>query len=141
LWSLHKWLEDTREQLRLEADSVISNLGDNVTFASRYEQRDVPTGIGVLRRVAKQIGEYLGQPRRVAIDDKRGRRDLELEVVPLHFHERAGDFDGLRDRVAKIDDLGPKLELSLGDARDIEQVVDQMRDLLDLAFDDLQLSG
>ena len=35
---------------------------------------------------------------------------------------------------------GALVRIISGDARDIEQIVDQMRDLLDLALDDLQLS-
>jgi len=57
-----------------------------------------------------------GEHRR---EQRSGRAD-EREVVPLLILARARELDGPRDRVAKVDDLDLKLQLSPGDARDIE---------------------
>jgi hypothetical protein len=51
------------------------------------------------------------------------------------LEERAGNLDGLGNDLGNLDDLFLEFHLSSGDARDVEQVVHQARQVSDLAFD------
>ncbi|MNC85203.1 hypothetical protein D3C83_07900 [compost metagenome] len=47
----------------------------------------------------------------------------------MPFHQRRRRFDGLGDDAAEIDDRPVELQLSHADARDVQQIVDERRQL------------
>ena len=76
------------------------------------------------------------EPGRVAVDAKAVPWHVHLQrVVPL-FEQRAGHLDRFRDHLGHLDDLGLELDAAAGDAGDVEQVVDQPREMVHLALDD-----
>ncbi len=62
-------------------------------------------------------------------------RQLDLDRHPRRLGRRADVRDRGADRVAQIDAPAAQLDLVLAQARDVEQVVEQERELLGLALD------
>ena len=66
----------------------------------------------------------------------RRRRQLDDEPVPARLDQRARGLDGAAaSAVVELDPLPAQLELAARDARDVEQVVEQPRHVIDLAVD------
>src|SRR4029453_11433162 len=86
----------------------------------------------VLAGVAQQVADHLLEPERIAVDPERTLaerpRDAQLlavDLMPLRFQR------GL-DEHPEIDQLAFELDASSGDARNVEQVVEQSREMLGL---------
>ncbi len=102
--------------------------------------RDHAIGRRVLGGVGQQVGDHLAQARRVAVDAQAAPRHVHLQrVLPL-LEQRAGHLDRLRDDLRDLDDFGLELDPAARDARDVQQVVDQPREMADLALDDRALA-
>ena len=76
------------------------------------------------------------EPRRVAVHAQAAPRHVDRQRVGALLEQRAGHLDRLRDHLGELDELGLQLDLAARDARDVEQVVDQPRQVVDLALDD-----
>ena len=93
----------------------------------------------VLDRVRDEIGDDLIDAHRIGFDDQRvfgkcgAQRDVLLVGQRLHDRER------LPREVAQIEVLFLEHDLSGGDARQIEQVVHQPREMTRLALDELRM--
>ena len=94
-----------------------------------------PLSFWILGGVVEQVGDDLGEPRRVAVDHDRGLGETDVELVAMRVDDRLAGLDRLRDDGIEVDRLEPELDLAAGDARHVEQVVHQPGELPRLALD------
>src|SRR5690606_11742363 len=78
------------------------------------------------------------EARRVAAD--RAGRDRDLEGEALVVEATAQRVDGVRDHRREVDRPPLDLELAGADAGDIEEVVDEARELRDLPLQDHEVA-
>ena len=79
-----------------------------------------------LHRVAEQVEEHLLEPADVAEDDRVGRR-RELQLDSLGRGGRDHRFDDVAEQLAEIDLFAFERQAAGDDAREVEQLVDQLR--------------
>jgi hypothetical protein len=90
----------------------------------------------VLGGVVEQISDDLGQPRHVAVDDDLGPVPWrQHEIVAPGVDHRPTGLDRVGDHRRELDPFLAQLDLALRDAADVEQVVDEMDELAQLALD------
>ena len=136
--------EQPRQQLRRNADAVVAHADLDVASPSRSRaEHDAAARVGVLRGVVEQVAEHLRQAREIA---------LHVERVVGHVERRAraaarsiSGCIGLDARAPRssptVDRLAAEVDLAAGDARDVEQVVDQARQVLHLPLDHIARPG
>jgi hypothetical protein len=134
---LTEHLEDVRQLALVDADAAVLHRDcDLVVFDSRRET-DSPTGRGVLRGVDQQVRDDLREPRQVAFEGNRLRRQIDRQRVARSIDDRLRDLDRTLDDRRKLQRFTPQMELAARHARDVEQVVEQVRHLRHLPIDDV----
>ncbi len=98
---------------------------------------DPPAGRGVLRGVDQQVRDDLREPRQVAFEGDRLRRQIDRQRMARRIDDRLRDLDRTLDDGRELQRLAPQMELAARHARDVEQVVEQVRHLRDLPIDDV----
>src|SRR5207249_414053 len=98
-------------------------------------ETDAPSPLGVFGRVAQDVAQGLREPQRVGVDPERRIGNLGRELVPALLYQGLHDLDGARDQRRKLDRLARQVDLAARDARHIEQVVDQARQVRELPLD------
>ena len=73
-FGLPEWFKDTGQDLRINADAVISHADQEVVFVDTRRQPDAPSSIRELRGVVQKIGDDLIQSHRI-----RAARGVSLE--------------------------------------------------------------
>ncbi len=131
--SLYEQLEHTWQQLLGETDPVIADLDDRLLPFRPALDANVPAGIGVLGGVRQYVDHALHEPRAIAIDVQRELLGDNRDVVPLLTNHRRHRLRGLSDDACQIDRLALQLNPALSDPRDIQQIVDQTRQVSRLA--------
>jgi hypothetical protein len=119
-----------RQHFRLDAAGV----GD--AHVPPLGHVDAAPEVGVLRGVREKVGHDLGQALLVRIDQEAGRRDGQGQLVMALFEERAGQLDSLGHDLRELERMAPQLDLPLGHAGDVEQVVHEAREVTHLPLDD-----
>src|SRR5206468_10194771 len=89
--------------------------------------------------VAQKVPENLPQPRRVATYESLICMQAHDQPQLLRIDFAAAGLYGILDQSVQIDRFGLKVELSLGDARHIEQIVDEPRFNLDVSTDQTRI--
>ncbi len=92
--------------------------------------------LGELGGILEQIAEDLRQPAAIGHDQQRffGADDLQLELVPI---ERAAQVrNAVAQHGAQIERDSVQAQFAARDAGDVEQIVDQPRELTCLTVDD-----
>ncbi len=107
--------------------------------ASRQAPRTIrpPSGVyfaALLSRLAITCTSRVESARTIS-DSAGGRRSAQLLTPRLD--QRPAGLDRVLQHRQHVDPVRPELDLALGDAADVEQVVDQMDHLTELAFDDV----
>ena len=132
---LGEHLEEVRKLLGRDADAVVPHAHDHLRAFVGDRQPDVAAPVGELARVVEQVADHLRQPRGVGAQIERLRRQRHRQLVVQAAVPRARRLDGLLDDRPELDGLLAKLELAARDAAEVEQVVDQARQLAHLTFD------
>src|SRR6185437_3725891 len=91
--------------------------------------------VRVFGGVPENIADALHEPREIRIHVERPVPRRDRDPVPLLAQLRADGLDSLRDDARDIDRPAAKLYASLRDARDIEQIIHEPRELSRLALD------
>src|SRR6185312_3582876 len=134
--ALHEQVEDARQELGGDARTVVGDLDERIMFIPIGADRDFSAPFCVLGGIRQDVPHALSEAREVAIDIERaiarGGHDGKC-VLPL-AQLRLDGFDGLRDDSREINGFAPQLNPSLCDAADIEQIIDQARELCGLAL-------
>src|SRR4029079_13226118 len=90
----------------------------------------------VLDGVGEEVHEDLLETRRVADDaDGAGGRDVPLQLLITAVGIWKHRVDRALQDACEIEAIAPKLDLAEADARGVHQIVDQLRELADLAAD------
>ena len=92
--------------------------------------------VGVLRGVIDQVGQDLGNSRKIAQHQQRLRRQHDRQLMFKSVDEGTTRLDRRADDHSDIDRSDLELDLSPRDARDVEQIIDQADQLAELAADD-----
>src|SRR5438309_5315885 len=137
LRTLHEELERVLPQILCQAGAVVLHADDEVVAVHMGAYQDPAANVGVLGGVVQQIGEDLREPGGIGEEHHGLGRQIERNPVAALVDERARALDRLLDHGAQEERLLAKLDLPAGDARDVEEIVDQPRHVLDLSLDDL----
>ncbi len=87
------------------------------------------------RRVMQQVLQHLHEPRHVAAHDQRIGRHMRHDALLVRVGERPRGFDRARHHFGQIDARKAQFDLVRHDPADIEQIVDQTREVRDLPVD------
>ena len=132
---LREQLEDPRQQLRRNADARVGDLDHRVLALAPDAQPDPAAGIHELRGVVQDVGDHLHEARLVALDADQLVRQIELERVPMRVDRRPRRLDRARHDRTDEHRLELQRDHAARNARDIQQVVDQVHEMLDLPLD------
>ena len=91
----------------------------------------------VLGRVVEDVDEHLREAHRIADTGDRQVGNGHVQAVVMRIDQRSAGFDGARQHVAQVDGLLVDDELSARHAVDVEQFIDDARQVLALAVDGL----
>ena len=132
-----KEVEKLRQGLGCDADARVGHLELDAGIRGANVEMDLTTGRGVLRGIAQKIAEHLHQSGEIAMDCNRTIRALHDEAVLMRLDHGLQRFHGaIDDRTDRHDALA-ELDGAVRDARDIEKIVDQTREVRRLAIDDI----
>jgi hypothetical protein len=79
-------------------------------------------------RVGHEVRDDLAHPRGVGQRRRPRIEDVHVQALALGAHARRHERGDLLDRVAQVDAARMDLELAGLDARDVEQVVDELHE-------------
>ena len=132
--ALHEQLEHARQQLGTDAHAGVAHGQDRLIAVATHGDGDLAPGRRVLHRVGEEVRQHLLEPCRIR-GDPRGRR-VHADDVP-----RAGGAAVQRRHapgdLGEVDGLQAQHDLAGHHARDVEQIVDDPREVLHLAADDV----
>src|SRR5262249_9317568 len=119
----------------------VSDVDRNLVPLPPARDVDPSTGLGELRRVREQVDEHLLQSCGVPLHADRGGGvgDGQPDATPLD--DIADALHRSLDDVRQVYWLLAKDDSALRDTRDVQEVVDQPRDLINLPARDLQSTG
>ena len=137
LVGLGEHVEDVRQQLRRDARPVVADPDHDLPPLLLGGERDLAPLVGVLRGVVQQVGEHLRHPRRVDLQEHGVLGQGDGQAVMTVLDQGPAGLDGQLDHRLQLDRLLLEHDLAAGDPRDVEQVVDHPRHLLDLVLDHL----
>ncbi len=98
------------------------------------DHRDAAARVGELDRVVQQVREDLHEARVIGVDVDRLGRQRHVRGEPAGVEGGAVAFHRVADQLRDQRRLGLELDLARGDARDVEQIVDETDHLRDLAL-------
>ena len=133
---LRERLEDPVEQVGRDAHAGVGDAQQRDAVAPRDRDGDRPASGGVLHRVRDEVPDHLLEPHRVPVHQDGVRRIHDVEVDPRALRLRGERLDRPLDRDAEIDDPALERDLAGLDARHLEEIVHQPRELAALARDD-----
>ena len=139
LVALHEALEDLADERRRNAVAVVVDGEHRAAALAPQDNADAAARAGELGGVGEQVADHLRQPHRIAVDPQRLLGHRQHRRRRPASHRRLRLLEGAHGNVAQVDSLSVQLDLAGGDARDIEQVVDESRQVPDLALDDVPL--
>ena len=131
---LREEVEDPAEHLGGDAHAVVADRHDRaaITFLGRHG--DSSALRRVLRRVVQEIGEDLAQAHRIPVNGDWRVEGMNRQTVPGCVDERPADVDRVSNDPDQIGMLAMERDLSAGDPRDLQQVVDEPDHVIDLAL-------
>jgi hypothetical protein len=100
-------------------------------------QPDATSGLGVLRGVVQQIQEHLGQPDQIAVEVHRLRRQRDAQFEAALVDEGAARLDRPVDDLGQLDAPVAKLQRVARDAGDVDEVVDEPRQVVHVTLDEV----
>ena len=128
----------TLESISAAMPIPLSRTRKTASLPDRVRSRSIlPPSVCILGGVVQQVGEHLGDPYQVGVHRQGYRRRGQRQHVLARIDQRPADLDRAGDDRPRVDGLDAELDLSAGDPRDVEQVVDQSHQLLDLPGDDV----
>ncbi|MCZ7560103.1 MAG: hypothetical protein M5U30_08735 [Burkholderiaceae bacterium] len=87
--------------------------------------------------MSTRVAENLREAHRIAVDRRGSPRQAKLEPQPAGLRRAVEAVGGRGEDVGEVDRAALEPQFSAGDARGVEQVVDQPRHVRDLPLDDV----
>ena len=131
-------LEDVGQERGFHPDPGVGDAHLHVGLRAPQGDLDAAALGGELDRVGEQVPHHLLEPFRIARDQARPLVQDELQPDLLGVARRALRFHRGPDHGRQVDRSHVEPELARGDSRDVDQVVDQLRQGDDVAFDDFE---
>jgi len=138
---LRERLEQARRRLGAEADAVVLDADHRLPALDGSAQADRALRLGIACRVVQQVAEHLRQACRVGVEHGGLGRQDHRQPVAGGGDVRAAGLERHVDHALERDALLAQREAAARDAADVEQVVDQARELVDLPVDHLAAPG
>ena len=132
-FALHEQVEGALQQLRGHADAAVEHLDHDLSLDSLHRHMHAPAGRRVLERVADQVADDLLDARGVAVDHQRLDDTGHVVGGELAGLTQHGDMGA--DRLADVQRLPLEVDLSGDHATDLQQVVDDAREVAGLPGD------
>src|ERR1700686_1825780 len=134
---LRKQIEHLRQHPGFNANAIVAYPYLYILADRSGSQFDATTGVGILDGVAQYIADNLRQARQVAIDKQWLRIHVDDQLMALVRHHRFHGLDRARDDGRQLNPLAMDSNLATSDARHIEQIVHQFRQMSELPLNDL----
>ena len=132
---LREHLEQFRHGVGRKAYAGIDHRQRKAALRKAGNQPDVPGWIGIFRGIGEQVRQCLGQPQRIDHQLHRFSRQHDVDAVPLGVDQRPRGLDRRRHQRCQVHRFLAQLQPAAGDARHVQQVVQQQRHALYLARD------
>ena len=131
-------LEDRLGHLRGETDAVVLQTKHRRAAFQCDPQADVTALRRVLGGVVEEVDLNLLQARGIGVDPERLAVEVGREGQPARLEEAARRVGGLARRRAQIDRSPLELDLVLGDAARLQEVVEERGHLRGLPLEDAE---
>ena len=133
--------EQARQERRVDPLAVVRHREDGALALATQRQRDGAAAFRELAGVREQVPHHLREPRAIAVDGQRRVGALELQDDPTRSQEGGVVVRGLARQGGEVDALAAQPDLAVGDARHVEEVVHEARQVLGLARHHLSRAG
>ena len=133
---LSEQIEDVGQQLGRNTDAGVAHPQHRRVALQPYAHADAAAIVGVLGSVGEQVDDHLLQAGGVCVQPDGLWRQRHGEHMPMLRDERLRRLHRPFDDAFDADPFPPKPNPTGADAGDIQQIVDQVRQLTDLARDD-----
>ncbi len=120
---LHERLEDPRQLRAGNAAAVVAHGHPHTPGQLLDRHFDAPLGRRELRGVRQQVAEYLRQTHQIALHGYALSAGNH-ERVPVAHDQRRSQLHGSFEHRAERDWLALQLDVTAGDSRNIEQIID-----------------
>jgi hypothetical protein len=130
-------LNSFRLRIRRDADAVVLDAKLDAAAVAPHAQVNAAAVVGVLRGVVEQVAENLYQAREVAAHHQRAVGAIDRQLVAMLGDHRLQRLDRARDDRLAAHRLLRQPDRAARDARDVEQIVDQPRQVHRLPIDDV----
>ncbi len=128
-------VEHIRENIRLDADARVGDLGTHEPLPLGESDPYLPVGFGELHRVRQEVPEHLLQATAVADEERQRFRNLQIDPYALCIGGWLHHLQGTRRHCRNIHRFGLQADLACDDAREIQQIVDEAGLRHRVAFD------
>src|SRR5262249_39725455 len=122
---LHELGEEPRQLLLGDAGAGVLDRDDDALALAARADLDRPL-VGELDRVGDDVGDDLTQAALVGAGVRRRRLDVDLDLDALLLHQRALRLGDVADELADVDVAELERDLTGGDGRDVEDLVDEV---------------
>ena len=131
---LREQIEHMGHLLRRNADAVVAHMDQHIRFITLDLDVDPAIRVSVFGGIREQVFHNLNQPVTVSIDWNGLLRQVHAQLLVLALDHGPHRLDRIEHLLAQHQTLAAQLDLALGDARDIEQVIDQSGHVPQLAL-------
>ena len=135
---LGKERKDILEHGCCDADAIVADPDQVFGLGKLHGDADAAALVGVLGGIVDQVGKYLRQAQRVGAERRLVDGECHLQRVLRPLYVRTAGLDGALQHRHQVGGFGPEFDLASVDAGDVEQVVDQARQLAYLALYQVQ---
>ncbi len=134
---LREQVEYHRQQIGGDAFSRVGHPDGDFGAIAAYRDRDTPAPLRVLGCIAQHVAQSLRQARRIAEYLQRLSGHIDGQIVRALGEHRMSRLDRPRDEIRDFVRLFREVDLAARDARDIQQVIDESRQVRNLPLDDI----
>ena len=128
-------VEDSRHEVGGNPHSRVFHLDHGVRIFACHRQRNAPAGLHELRRVVQDVADDLHQASLVAVDAEQILRQVQRQLVAAGVDEWTCGLHSPGDHGVEQHPLTLERDHPAGDARHVEQVVDETHEMLHLPLD------
>ena len=129
---LGEHLEHRRQRRGRNSDPGVADGNRHLVALAPCRQCDAAARWRVLGCIVQQVADHLRHPGQIDFEQQHFVGQVDLELVPAGFDQRHAGLDRAGDDGLQVNPLLFQIDFAGGDARDVEQVVDQVHHVRDL---------